>query len=69
MSGAVVMVTCALTTGRCYVVMPRFDPKAQVPLMTASGATRTGGVPTMFHRLLECPGGPEAMSRVKSVGL
>lgn len=69
MSGAVVMVTCALSTGGCYVVMPRFDPQLQVALMAASGATRTGGVPTMFHRLLECPGGPEAMSRVKSVGL
>lgn len=69
MSGAVVIVTSALSTGGCYVVMSRFDPARQVALMRATGATRMGGVPTMFYALLETPGGRAAMAAVKSVGL
>jgi fatty-acyl-CoA synthase len=38
-------------------------------MMRATGATRTGGVPTMFYSLLSTPGGEEILGRVRSIGL
>ena len=67
--GSVVIVLGALASGGCYVVMPRFDPVAQVAIMRVTGTTRTGGVPTMFYALLDTSAGDEAMSSVRSVGL
>jgi fatty-acyl-CoA synthase len=67
--GSVIMVLAPLTSGGSYVVMPRFDPVKQVTLMRTVGATRTGGVPTMFYGLLEQPGGEDAMTAVRSIGL
>lgn len=69
MSGSVVIVLCALSTGGCYVVLNRFDPATQLKMMHATGATRIGGVPTMFEALLEIDGVGDALARVKSVGL
>lgn len=67
--GSVVIVLAALASGGTYVVMPRFDPVAQVALMRETGATRTGGVPTMFHALLEVPGGEAVLATLASIGL
>lgn len=67
--GSVVIVLAALSTGGAYVVMSRFDPVVQVALMRTTGATRTGGVPTMFHGLLTTPGIDEVLAQVASVGL
>ncbi|OCB27281.1 class I adenylate-forming enzyme family protein [Mycobacterium intracellulare] len=69
MSGSVVIVLSALSTGGCYVVLNRFMPASQLGMMRATGATRIGGVPTMFHALLEIEGVGEALGKVKSVGL
>ncbi|ONH50404.1 AMP-dependent synthetase [Frankia sp. CcI49] len=67
--GSVVIVLAALASGGCYVAMSRFHPVRQVALMRATGATRTGGVPTMFYALLDTPGFDEALTTVRSVGL
>jgi acyl-CoA synthetase (AMP-forming)/AMP-acid ligase II len=67
--GSVIIVLAALATGACYVVMSRFDPAVQVPLMRETGASRTGGVPTMFYALLDQPGGREVLAQVRSLGL
>ncbi|MCZ8377342.1 class I adenylate-forming enzyme family protein [Mycobacterium sp. CPCC 205372] len=67
--GSVVILLAAMATGGNYVVMPRFDPVGQYAMMRATGATRTGGVPTMFHALLNTPGGEELLGRVRSIGL
>jgi fatty-acyl-CoA synthase len=58
----------ALGTGGSYVVLPRFDPDQLVSLMSPVGATRMGGVPTMWHDLLQRPDLP-ATSTVRSVVL
>lgn len=42
----------ALSSGGAYVVLERFDVKKMILLMRAVGATRMGGVPTMWHDLL-----------------
>ncbi|MBL7520714.1 acyl--CoA ligase [Frankia sp. CNm7] len=67
--GSVVMLLAALASGGCYVAMSRFHPATQVALMRATGATRTGGVPTMFYALLDTPGFDRALAAVRSVGL
>ncbi|ADP84954.1 class I adenylate-forming enzyme family protein [Pseudofrankia inefficax] len=67
--GSVVVVLAALASGASYVTMSRFHPADQVALMRATGATRTGGVPTMFRALLDIPGFDEALASVRSVGL
>jgi fatty-acyl-CoA synthase len=67
--GSVVIVLGALASGGCYVAMSRFHPARQVALMRATGATRTGGVPTMFYALLDTPGFDEALATISSVGL
>jgi fatty-acyl-CoA synthase len=67
--GSIVVLLGQLTSGGCYVSMPRFNATKQLALMRATGATRTGGVPTMLHDLLETPGIDDALAAVKSVGL
>ncbi len=67
--GSCIILLAALSSGGTYVVQERFDPAAMVGLMRATGATRTGGVPTMLYALLEVPGADEAISSVQSVGL
>jgi fatty-acyl-CoA synthase len=67
--GSVIIVLAPLTNGGAFVVMPRFDPTMQVALMRTVGATRTGGVPTMFYALLDVPGSEAVMAEVRSIGL
>jgi fatty-acyl-CoA synthase len=67
--GSVIIVLAPLTNGGSFVVMPRFDPTMQVALMRTVGATRTGGVPTMFYALLDVPGSEAVMAEVRSIGL
>jgi len=67
--GSVVIVLAALSSGGCYVVMPRFDPPTMVDLMRRCGATRIGGVPTMLYALLDVPGAHQAVASVQAVGL
>jgi fatty-acyl-CoA synthase len=67
--GSCVILLAALSTGGCYAVMPRFEPRAMVELMRATGATRIGGVPTMLYALLDVPGIEAALAPVRTVGL
>lgn len=67
--GSVIIVLAALCSGGCYVAAPRFDPSAQVALMTATRATHIGGVPTMFYALLDTPGFADVLATLRSVGL
>jgi len=69
MGGSCVVVMAALSSGGCYVVMPRFDPALMVRMMRVAGATRIGGVPTMLYALLDVPGAEEAVTTVKAIGL
>jgi fatty-acyl-CoA synthase len=67
--GSVIIVLAALGSGGAYVVMPRFDAASQLALMRSTGATRTGGVPTMFYALLDQADGPAVLKGVRSIGL
>jgi fatty-acyl-CoA synthase len=67
--GSIVVLLGQLTSGGCYVAMSRFNATKQLALMRATGATRTGGVPTMLYGLLETTGIDDALATVKSVGL
>ena len=67
--GSCIILLAALSTGGTYVVQRRFDPPSMVGLMGATGATRTGGVPSMLYGLLEVAGAHEVVSSVRSVGL
>jgi fatty-acyl-CoA synthase len=49
----------ALASGGAYVVVERFATELMIDLMPRVGATRMGGVPTMWHDLLRHPGFPE----------
>jgi len=69
MGGSCVVVMAALSSGGCYVVMPRFDPELMVRMMRAAGATRIGGVPTMLYALLDVPGADDAVRTVTAIGL
>ncbi len=67
--GSCIILLAALSSGGCYVVMPRFDPPTMVELMRTTSATRIGGVPTMLYALLEVPGADDALATVRTVGL
>ncbi len=67
--GAVIIVAAALCSGGSYVAIPRFEPRRQVAVLRAVGATHTGGVPTMFHALLDTPGFDESLAALHWVGL
>ncbi len=49
---------CALAAGGAYVVVERFQTEQMIRLMTELGATRMGGVPTMWHDMLRHPDFP-----------
>ena len=49
----------ALASGGAYVVVERFSTDGMIALMPKVGATRMGGVPTMWHDLLRHPDFPE----------
>jgi fatty-acyl-CoA synthase len=53
--GTCVVILGALSVGGRCAVLDRFDVAQLVSLMGPSGATRMGGVPTMWHTMLESP--------------
>ena len=55
MGGSISLVLGALVATGGYVVMERFDPDRTVRLLGPTGATRTGGVPTMLLAVLDHP--------------
>jgi fatty-acyl-CoA synthase len=66
--GSIVLLLGAMVTGGAYVLMNRYEPGEYIRLMNASGATRIGGVPTMFMAALEHPEWRPS-ARVRSIGL
>lgn len=53
--GTCVVILGALSVGGCFAVLDRFDVGQLIRLMGPSGATRMGGVPTMWHTMLQSP--------------
>ena len=68
--GSVHLLLGALCVAGTYTVMPRYDLDMLADLLVPSGATRTGGVPTMLLGMLEHPRfrAREAKLRVVSLG-
>jgi len=53
--GSVAVVLGALGVGGSFVVLERYDRDQLIRLMPKVGATRMGGVPTMWHDILASP--------------
>jgi fatty-acyl-CoA synthase len=66
--GSIALLLGAMVTGSAYVLMDRFEPGEYIRLMRACGATRVGGVPTMFMAALDHPTWQPG-TRVRSIGL
>lgn len=66
--GSCAIVLGALTTGAAFVVLQRFDAGQMRDLMHRLSPTRSGGVPTMWHDLIN-QGGLPAQNRIKVVTL
>ncbi len=66
--GSVAVMLGALGVGAAFVVLRGFDREQLIRLMPVVGATRMGGVPTMWHDMLAAPDLP-ADARLSSVSL
>jgi fatty-acyl-CoA synthase len=66
--GAIALLLGAMVTGGAYVLMNRYEPGEYIRLMQACGATRVGGVPTMFIAALDHPDWSPPGS-LRSIGL
>jgi fatty-acyl-CoA synthase len=67
--GTCVVVLGALSVGGACAVLARFDVAQLCALMRPTGATRMGGVPTMWHGILEHPDLPKSDIALKVVTL
>jgi fatty-acyl-CoA synthase len=66
--GSIAIMLGALGVGGAFVVLRGFDREQLIRLMPVVGATRMGGVPTMWHDMLASPNLPES-ARLNSVSL
>ena len=66
--GSISILLGALGVGAAFVVLRGFDREQIIRLMPAAGATRMGGVPTMWHDILASPNLPASM-RLNAVSL
>jgi long-chain acyl-CoA synthetase len=55
--GQVVGMGCALTSGACLTLLPRFDPGRALEVIKRDGVTVLPGVPTMYAAILHSTGG------------
>jgi fatty-acyl-CoA synthase len=67
--GSVHIALGALCLGGTWTVMERFDPALLAELVRPTGATRTGGVPTMLLGMLEHEGFPAKECGIRVVAL
>jgi len=66
--GSISIMLGALGVGAAFVVLRGFDREQIIRLMPVVGATRMGGVPTMWHDMLASPNLPEG-ARLNAVSL
>jgi fatty-acyl-CoA synthase len=66
--GSISLVLGALATGGAYALMPRFEPGEFISMIRDTGATRTGGVPTMLIAMMEHPSFPPEGFRLRGLG-
>jgi len=66
--GSISIMLAALGVGASFVVLRGFDREQLIRLMPVVGATRMGGVPTMWHDMLGSPNLPEG-ARLNAVSL
>jgi fatty-acyl-CoA synthase len=66
--GAIALLLGAMVSGGAYVLLNRFEAGEYIRLMSLCGATRIGGVPTMFTAALDHPDWRPG-TRVRSIGL
>lgn len=68
-AGSVSLVIGTLVAGATYVIVERFDARKVLAMITKTGATRIGGVPTVLKDLLELPEFPANGIPLTSVGI
>jgi fatty-acyl-CoA synthase len=67
--GTCTIILGALSVGAAFTVVERFDPAKFVELLGQTNATRVGGVPTMWHMLMETPEFHRSGHSIKAVTL
>jgi fatty-acyl-CoA synthase len=65
--GTCTIILGALSVGAAFTVVERFEPTKFVELLGQTKATRVGGVPTMWHMLMENPGFDRAGHSIRAV--
>lgn len=68
-AGSVSLVIGTLVAGGTYIIVERIDSRRLLAMITATGATRIGGVPTILKDVLELPEFPQEGLRLTSVGI
>jgi fatty-acyl-CoA synthase len=66
--GSISLVLGALACAGAYALMPRFEPGEFIRLIKETGATRTGGVPTMLIAIMEHPDFPPEGFHLRGLG-
>jgi len=69
MGGSISLVLGVLVAGGTYALMGRFDAGELIRLIKDTGATRTGGVPTMVIAVLEHPDFPKEGFQMRGMGI
>jgi fatty-acyl-CoA synthase len=67
--GTCMVILGALSVGAAFTLIERFDAAGLAGLLQSTGATRVGGVPTMWHMLLEQPDLPRSGLAIKVASL